>query len=366
MPARTIPRSAIALAAALLLACGRDAKPPTVPEFRITDGVAKLVVPDVPVPLALRTYDGSGQAVHPDYAAPGARWPQQLFYLAITPYAWGGTKNENPSLYASADGVAWGAAPRAPMPLARPQEGHLSDPDVAYDPDRNELLLYYRQAGAVDRIFLKRSKNGAFWSPPVALFDGAPNSVLSPAIVQRATGDYRMWSVNGGAAGCRGDSTSVEWRHSTDGEHWSAPEAVNLPVPPGQFAWHIDVQWIPEREEYWAVFPVKAPMTCATTAVFLATSTDGVTWHTVSSPVMRAGVIPELRDIVYRSTFAYNAQTDIVTLWYSGARFDGERYTWRLAAQQRTRRELLEVDAMEAAATIPRARSRVRSTFDPP
>lgn len=349
----------------LTLGCAKDASAPTVPELRESSAVAALQVPSTLVTLDLRTYDGSGQAVHPDYAAPVAPWGRRYFYLALTPYPQGQATHENPSLYASLDGVKWKAAPRAPMPLAQPTEGHLSDPDVVHAPIRNELLLYYRQAGQTDRIFLTRSADGARWTRPRALFDGRRNGVLSPAVVRRRNGDWRMWSINAGT-GCRDSTTSVELRRSFDGVDWSAPEPVALPSPAGQYAWHIDVAWIPSRAEFWALFPVKAPGTCATTAVFLATSADGVTWRTLPSPVMTAGAIPEFADVVYRSTFAYDAQRDMVTLWYSGARRRDGIYTWRTAAQQRTRGELFASAARAPTTKLPTARRSVRTTFTPP
>ncbi|MBI5601578.1 MAG: hypothetical protein HY944_08445 [Gemmatimonadetes bacterium] len=349
----------------LATGCTKDKAAPTVPELRETNEVAALQVPSLPVLLDLRTYDGSGQSVHPDYAAPAAPWRRRYFYLALTPYPSGTSTHENPSLYASLDGVKWKAAPNAPMPLARPQEGHLSDPDVVHAPVRNELLLYYRQAGRSDRIFLTRSVDGSRWTPRQPLFDAPRNSALSPSVVRVRAGDWRMWSINAGT-GCNDSTTSVELRRSANGVDWSAPESVTMPSPAGQFAWHIDVAWIPSRAEFWALFPVKAPGTCATTAVFLATSPDGVTWRTLPSAVMTAGAIPEFADVVYRSTFAYDAPRDMVTLWFSGARRRDGVYTWRTAAQTRTRAELFASAARTPVTKLPTARRSVRATFTPP
>ena len=59
--------------------------------------------------------------------------------------------------------------------------------------------------------------------------------------------------------------------------------------------------------------------------------------------MLRAGVTAEFRDIVYRSTFEYDARTDMVTLWYSGARSDGESWTWSAAVERKSRKELFEM-----------------------
>ena len=81
------------------------------------------------------------------------------------------------------------------------------------------------------------------------------------------------------------------------------------------------VTGIPSRAEFWALYNAKTSGSCTTGAVYVATSTDALHWRTHASPVLVRGAIPELQDVVYRSTFAYDPVSDAVTLWYSGARF---------------------------------------------
>jgi hypothetical protein len=92
--------------------------------------------------------------------------------------------------------------------------------------------------------------------------------------------------------------------------------------------------------EYWALFNGKVSGSCTTDALYLATSADGVTWKTYPSPVLRRGAIPELNDIVYRATFAYDATRDLVSLWHSGARYTTRGYEWRAAFERRRRNDL--------------------------
>jgi hypothetical protein len=131
----------------------------------------------------------------------------------------------------------------------------------------------------------------------------------------------------------------VELRRSTDGLQWTDPVTVDL-VQPGYSPWHIDVQWIPSRQEFWAVYNGKTPGSCTTPAVFLATSSDGVTWRVQDWPVLAKGRVPQFADIVYRTTFAYDPLTDAITFWYSGARYDGTRYVWSAAVERRRRSEV--------------------------
>jgi hypothetical protein len=148
-----------------------------------------------------------------------------------------------------------------------------------------------------------------------------------------------MWSVNAGQEGCRAGSTTVELRRSTDGEIWSEPVAISL-VQRGFSVWHIDVQWIPSRKEYWALYNAKTASNCATQYLYLATSPDGVKWRTYPSPILTAGVIPEFADIVYRSTFSYNPASDQIRFWYSGARAENGIYVWQSAFDRRDRSEV--------------------------
>jgi len=74
--------------------------------------------------------------------------------------------------------------------------------------------------------------------------------------------------------------------------------------------------------------------------VSIATSPDGVTWRMADKPVITKGRIPELQDIVYRSTLAYDPELDVITFWYSGARFEGGRYVWSAAVERRLRSEV--------------------------
>lgn len=366
VPLRAGYRLVIATVAIAAFGCVVDHGGPTVPEFRLSRDTAVLRAPASPVLLALRTYEGSGQTVHPDFIAPSTPWQHRIFYLVVTPYPGGSPQDENPSLYAGLDGVTWGAAPRAPMPLVRPAApGHLSDPDAVYATARNELFLYYRQASDSDRVFLLRSRDGAAWSQPVHQLSAAPGALLSPAVVRRSASDWLMWSVNAGS-GCRGSATAVELRHSRDGLSWGAPDTVDLPVPFSRFAWHIDVEWIPAFREYWALFPVKAAGTCVPTALYMARSPDGVTWRTHPKPVLLAGAIPEFRDVVYRSTFAYDARTDAVTFWFSGARLQDSAFTWRTAVQRRLRADVFAMVAANQVSAAPAPRRRVIVAFNPP
>jgi hypothetical protein len=303
-----------------------------------------------PRPLLLQTSDGSAQTVHPDFVTMPDGWDGggQTQYLVLTPYPNGNSVWENPSLYTGTDAVRWDPPSGVTNPLATPApNAYLSDPDAVAVPERDELWVYYREVTASNSIFLIRSGDGVHFSPPTLVAQARSDDIVSPTIVRRGPTDWRMWSENSNM-GCAAATTSVELRTSTNGIDWSAPQTVKLDQP-GFSPWHIDVEWIPSRHEFWAVYNGKTAGTCSTGALFLATSTDGITWRTYPSPILSRGVIPEFANIVYRSTFTYDPATDAIDFWYSGARFDGRDYVWSSAYQRRTRPEVFATAATPLA-----------------
>ena len=299
---------------------------------------------DTAVVVTTPTYERSGQAMHPDFAAAPAWWPNRGSYLAMTPYPGGDFSRENPSLLVSGDPVRWREITGGPTPIVFPKRGYLSDPDIVFNPEARELWMYYRYVGDENVIELVRSTDGRAWSAPEDVIHGANHTIVSPSVVRRGPNDWRMWVVNPGPAGCTSPGTRIDVRDSRNGREWTAPRRVTFPSPgPGYTPWHIEVQWIPSRQEYWAVFNAKTAGNCGTTALFLSTSADGETWATRSTPLLIAGDIAALSTIVYRTTFSYNAASDVITFWYSGAGTrdaKSGKLPWHTVVERRRREEV--------------------------
>ena len=320
-----------------------------------------------PLALALTTPEGSGQTVHPDFVAIPADWSFAHQYLLMTPYPNGNAGFENPSIFAQTAPSTWTPPAGVTNPIATPQHGYLSDPDAVAVPETKELWVYYREVQARNEVYVIRTKDGVTYTKPQLVASAMNHDLVSPAVVRRGPTDWLMWSVKSGV-GCSASSTAVELRRSTNGLEWSAPEKVSLDQGGGVSPWHIEVQWIPSRNEFWAVFNGKTSGTCTTPALYLATSPDGVTWRTFASPILTRGASPELADVVYRSTFNYDEQADAVDFWYSGARYDAGSYIWHTAYQRRVRGEVFATATKKSvaamAALAPRAN--IPPLMDPP
>ncbi len=283
------------------------------------------------MPFSITTYDGSNQVVHPDitWGGPG-RWR----WMAITPYPGGDAAYENPSIYQSRNGHVWRAPSGLGNPVASPgSAGYLSDPDISVDTATATLWMYYRQVYLVQNIiWLTRSTDGAHWSKPVQVLVVPSHQAVSPAVVRGAPqAPWIMWVVNAGPNGCQAASTTVERRVSTDGVTWEPPAATDL-AEPGLVIWHIDVQWVAARNEFWAVYNTYASgLSCSTNELHFARSADGMHWTTYPGAIATAGVIPEFGAIVYRSTFLPNSAGDTIRIWASGARLVQNSYIWSAA-----------------------------------
>jgi len=303
--------------------------------------------------IDLATYDGSGQVVHPDIAWPTPGNLDGRSRLAITPYPWGNSNFENPSIFLGGGLDTWTVPDGVANPIAKPSTGYLSDPDILWVAEARELWLYYRRVGRGNEILVSNSPDGSQWSPPRVVLSVPNHQAVSPTVVHRSATDWLMWTVNAGDAGCTSSSTTVELRRSTDGLTWTPPRTVSL-TQPGVFPWHLEVQWLPSRQEYWALYNGKVAGSCTTDALFLATSADGVSWKTYPAPILSRGAIPEFADIVYRATFSYDPQRDVVSLWHSGARYTSRGYEWHAAFERRRRTDLFDAAVrLQAAAAQP-------------
>jgi len=291
--------------------------------------------------LQLETYDRSGQAVHPDPASTPLSWGGSATQLVATPYPGGDATKENPSLYSGASLTEWAVPGGVINPIARPADGYLSDPDEVYNPETGEIWIYYRHVNFSNDILLIRASEPKGWSAPTLVVSAPNHEIVSPTVVRRAAADWLMWAVNSGSSGCVSQSTTVELRNSADGIHWSSPTAVDLHED-GVFPWHIDVEWIPSRNEFWAVYNVKVPGSCTTSELHFAASPDGLHWTPAVGPVLRRGSVDAFADIVYRASLLYDAQRDMITLFYSGARYVNGAYDWRVATELISRADLFD------------------------
>ena len=181
---------------------------------------------------------------------------ESVYWVAGTPYPFGNSKFENPSIYHGHISTELRVPTGVTNPLATaPSGAYMSDPDVVHDPDTDELRLYYRETiEGLDEVLLVTSRDGVHWTPPQLVASAARYSLISPAVVRESATSWRMWTVNASAQGWFSleREMTLQQRRSPDGVTWGDPVLVTLRIP-GRVPWHWDVQYIAAKSEYWAL-----------------------------------------------------------------------------------------------------------------
>jgi hypothetical protein len=203
---------------------------------------------DLPYDKALNlwipTYDGSGQAVHPDILReiPGSDGIAGPFVLAMTPYPYSIDAFENPSILVSKDGLRFYEEKRGMNPVAKkPSRDHNDDPDISFVDGR--YLLFYLETVRPDRqnLVLLESADRRAWTRraafPYELSGAKPEPfIVSPALAER-NGVFRLFYVNTSARPFR-----VEYLESRSVDSWDKGKAKIATIG-GMTAvpWHLDV-----------------------------------------------------------------------------------------------------------------------------
>lgn len=286
--------------------------------------------------LTVPTYEGSGQAVHPDILYGRAYGLANAFYLALTPYPFSRDRYENPSILVSDDGVSFreetaGLNPLAPAPAA----DHNSDPDLIYDAATRSLRLYYLESGRpnYNRVVLLESQDGLRWTRRTVLnynLGAGEDFIVSPAMVPVVAG-YRLFFVN-----ITPSSHPVQVLNSTDGHSWDrkAARTVVPSLPDGLPPWHVDVFPADGRYLMLACGPYADPR------IYLAFSDDLESWVFLREPILRASAAFHDTRQIYRSTGL--AAGDDLAVWYS---FKDTQGRWGIGLKRFSLRRLRELDA---------------------
>ena len=286
-------------------------------DFETAFGITDLRVPNATAPQTTPTYDGSGQLMHASVWKFDSAWNGYLYWMAGTPYPASDKAYENPSIIASNDGETWVVPDGLTNPLDTPPvDGHLADTNIVYDPDADELRVYYLRMdnGAnLQSLMLVRSSDGVTWSEPEALNVTCPLDgyvELSPAVVRRSATEWHYWARRQVAQGTLG----VVHRTSTDGLTWG--ESADCTLSSELLPLHLEVRWIESLNRY---------LMMVSPNLWLQTSTDGVTWSWPSTSAVMYGRVGKWDATIYKATVV--AEGDLLRFWYTGYNGSSAWYT---------------------------------------
>ena len=311
-----------------------------------------------------QTQKAEWDTTHPDVidfaktSKEGGKWGGYRYWMVLTPNQDGYSQYENPCLAASNDGVNWVVPNGIENPLSgvkhEPTGTHNCDTDLVYNPDSDELWVYYvweqdSPAGTPSNLRLIRVKEDGNSFAITSTTDGKPYERLinsqyrydmqSPAVVRRDANTWLMWSNNSDSDnsgnGWQSQVAFVELYTSTDGKNWtnkqSLADTLVLKGADGiasYIPWHLDVQWVESQNKYWGLFCAypKGGNTNRTYLLF-GTSEDGKTWTTYQKPLLAPRDNKWDNNFIYRSTFIYDDASGTLQVWYSGGKSGG----WRIA-----------------------------------
>lgn len=279
--------------------------------------------PDLPVTgppynaastLTVPTYEGSGYTVHPSVVDMGEPWNGYRYWLADTPFPAQNDDYENPSIFASHDGLTW----VVPDGLTNPIDpwpggpGYNSDTELVYDPEAGRMICFWRDwNGAGTLIFCcSESTDGISWTPQqnlVTLPYSPPNvaGAFSPAVWRNGPGDWFAWFI--------GENNYWQLRTATDptGE-WSAPTNLTFNgTPTGGLpgTWHGDVV----KDSSGIYRAISSAPKFDPNAIYLASSLDGIAWS--GWTILMSSRNGEWDEWLYRASIV--PYQTVMRCWYS-------------------------------------------------
>lgn len=194
-------------------------------------------------PLAIPTYDGSNQSVHPSVLHFDNGWKGYTYWMAFSPYPNSNDDYENPSLVVSNDRLNWVVPSGLSNPIDSPTAGeiaqgfHMSDSEILMVDGRMEYWYRFTGPNGEEQLFRKSSTNGIDWSAREMILDlsGTGNLVLSPSVIYE-DGKYRLWFCDYGYKVCYMESAT-----GTLGS-WSTKVEVELTYRDATWIpWHLSV-----------------------------------------------------------------------------------------------------------------------------
>jgi hypothetical protein len=296
-----------------------------------------------PVEIRILSYAGTYEMVEPDVVRVPGGWRGFEYWMAVNPYPGGNDFDENASVFASHDGLHWVTPDSLKNPVFPRPSGeirHNSDPDMVFLPNPDRLVLFDRGVTHTNNLLRQSiSDDAVHWTAPATVLSAPNHQLISPAVVLPPGHRPRLFFVDAGTAGCdsRGSTVTVRrWMKKQSGPSvlvgpgWSAPVTTDLHAPAGLTIWHLDVIWVEERKEYWALFPAYGTTGCAFNDLYIARSRDGLAWTTLEEPLIPRGAASFVSRSVYRSSLAWDVASQTFQVWFSGL---GEDNMWHLGYQ---------------------------------
>lgn len=276
--------------------------------------------------IKLDTYDGSGQAVHPDVVST-EDFAGYRYWMAVTPYPFGVDYFENPSIFKSLDGVNWHSEGNKPIafPTQR-KKAHLSDPDLIYEEKGKQLRLFYRETRFVNETLLNNiyttvSTDGLHWTCPVLILTSDKDECLSPSAVSygEAVDVFYVSTLNN-----RYQLRKKRFLYDSFNVIEDVICQINN-IPSNRLLWHVDI--IRLNEKLLGVFVFASDQSGNGSKIYFGNSMDcGIMWN-IKDEIIEQETAVKFQNI-YRGCLVPTEEKSIFNLYYSAQLRDNSWYVF--------------------------------------
>ena len=284
--------------------------------------------------IEIKTYDGSGQVVHPDVL-----WNKNELIMGITPYPYYIDSLENPCLYKSYDGVNFTDYMKDINPIVKkPIIDHNCDPDIFFN-KKGELVIYYIEMlrPKLNNVIAltQKNKSSVFKKSTILNYNLKKNEplIMSPSIMfNNKKNEYVLYFVNNDLKYNRIETIISKKDYNFKKENTKTP---NIEFPKNYSPWHLDVIKGDDEKYYLLTTGYYGNPLNDNYSLYLAESKDLINWTNNHEILNKKNIPYKNLKYVYRSS-ALIADNKIA-IWYSyttkGATKDLTP-TWHLALKK--------------------------------
>lgn len=255
--------------------------------------------------VTLATYDGSGETIHPSVIAIPAGWNGYKYWMVNTPLPQSQASPsdyENPSIWASNDGVTWDIPAGLTNPIVAKPAGafaYNADTDIFYNLVDNKLYVIWKNETFNTKMI--SSSDGVTWGDikTVVTQIADETQIVSPSLIKIGSkffiyyGYYLNDPSDLAHTGVRRVSCDT-----VDGTYGTREE-ITAPARTGYHWWHLGVIYY--GGYYW--MSANESTSNATGNIYILRSSDGITFIKYDYYSVR-GLLPYETAGCYRSKLA--------------------------------------------------------------
>jgi len=233
--------------------------------------------------------DPSDGMVHPSVINIGFDWYGYQYWMANTPYP--DSAIENPSIYASHDGLTWEVPDGVTNPVvSAPTTGYNADNDIFFE-NGVMYIIYKYTNGSINELYITYSSDGCInWSTPVKIWGGDSQWVTCPCIIKNGNKYYIYYHNSGGNPS--EDFQIISSENILSG--YTQESDITIPKKNTTGWWHYDFMIINDVIYFVGV---------ALRHIYIAKSTDGTTFTVDSWIEYSDKYFTPYDDTAYRPTF---------------------------------------------------------------